>query len=134
MQNKLFFDGTLDIRNRVRVARRKTSNKKRKVSSPEINEMVSRHLSSVSDCCKQILVVLVQRPPHFAITIDSNLDLHFHYNYNILCMYNMYNMLCIIYHTYMILWPGLYFTTITTIRPTCVNIKCSWAVEPSCVR
>ena len=29
---------------------------------------------------------------------------------------------------------GLYLTTITTIRPTCVNIKCSWAVEPSCVR
>ena len=54
-----------------------------KVPFPEINEKVSWHLSSVSDCCKQILVVLVQKPPLFAITIDSNLDLHFHYNYNI---------------------------------------------------
>ena len=62
---------------------KKTRNKKNKVPSPEINEKVSWHLSSVSDCCKQILVVLVQKPPLFAITIDSNLDLHFHYNYNI---------------------------------------------------
>ena len=29
---------------------------------------------------------------------------------------------------YMISWPGLYFTTITTIRPTCVDIKCSWTI------
>ena len=77
------FSMGLDSRNHVRVARRKTSNKKDKVPSPEINEKVSWHLSSVSDCCKQILVVLVQKPPLFAFTIDSNLDLHFHCNYNL---------------------------------------------------
>ena len=110
MQNKLFFDGTLDSRNRVRVARRKTSNKKNKVSPPEINEKVSWHLSSVSDCCKQILVVLVQKPPLFAFTIDSNLDLHFHYNYNSW------------YHGLAYISPQLQQSN------QLVNIKCSWTI------